>query len=153
MLKFGYLNTSYGQKKGWESNCQFDSQPLKVRNHPNLLMCKWCATCHWKAFDEGYNFVLDLTSNKGLNKKVWASKVTRVPISRISGLPTCESWDKDDIWVLAPWPDVENTLRGKVVASPKSGSWWMLWVYVCSWFVRAPKVLQLCINELVVWFV
>ncbi len=25
---------SYGQKKGRESNCQFDSQPLKVRNRP-----------------------------------------------------------------------------------------------------------------------
>jgi len=25
---------SYGQKKGWESNCQFDSRPLKVRNRP-----------------------------------------------------------------------------------------------------------------------
>jgi hypothetical protein len=25
-------NTSYGQKKGWESNGQFDSQPRKVGN-------------------------------------------------------------------------------------------------------------------------
>jgi len=25
---------SYGQKKGQESNCQFDSRPLKVRNRP-----------------------------------------------------------------------------------------------------------------------
>jgi len=30
-------NTSYGQKKGRESNCQFDSRPQKVENRPDLL--------------------------------------------------------------------------------------------------------------------
>jgi hypothetical protein len=35
----------------------------------------------------------------------------------------------------------------------KSKLWWVLWVCVCSWFLRAPKVLQLCTNQLVVWFV
>jgi hypothetical protein len=30
---------------------------------------------------------------------------------------------QNDIWVLAPWLGIENTIRGKVVASPKSGSW------------------------------
>jgi hypothetical protein len=33
-------NTSYGQKKGRESNWQFDSWPLKVRNWPNFLACR-----------------------------------------------------------------------------------------------------------------
>ncbi len=28
-------STSYGKKKGQESNLQFDSQPLKVRNQPD----------------------------------------------------------------------------------------------------------------------
>jgi hypothetical protein len=51
-------------------------------------------TYHWKAIDEGYNFVLDLISIKGLHKKLWASKVVGVCISRISGLPIRESWDK-----------------------------------------------------------
>jgi len=37
-------NTNYGQKKGRESNCQFDSRPLKVRNCLDFLMCRWCAT-------------------------------------------------------------------------------------------------------------
>jgi hypothetical protein len=60
---------------------------------------------------------------------------------------------QNDIWVQALWPGIENTIRGKVVPSPKFGSWWVLWVHVYSWLVRAPKVLQLCINQLVVWFV
>jgi len=80
-------NTSYGQKKGRESNCQFDSQPEKVRNRPNLLSCKQHATYRWKAFDEGYNFVVDRTSIQGLLAKLWGSKVTRVPIGAISRLP------------------------------------------------------------------
>jgi hypothetical protein len=59
---FGYLNISYGQKKGWESNYQFDSQLIKVRNHHDLVMCKWRAEYHWKALDKGYNFASDLTT-------------------------------------------------------------------------------------------
>ncbi len=42
--------------------------------------------------------------------------------------------------------------KGKVVASPKSRPWWILLVWVCLWLVLAPKVLQLCINQLIVWF-
>jgi len=37
-------NTSYDQKKGWESNWQFDSQPLKVGNRPDFLAWKWRVT-------------------------------------------------------------------------------------------------------------
>jgi len=33
-------NTSYDQKKGRESNCQFDSRPQKVGNRPDLLSCR-----------------------------------------------------------------------------------------------------------------
>jgi len=60
---------------------------------------------------------------------------------------------QNEIWVLVPWPSTEYTIRGKVVASPKSELWWVLWIYVCPWFICAPKVLQLCTNQLVVWFV
>jgi hypothetical protein len=59
---------------------------------------------------------------------------------------------QNDIWVLAPWLGPKITMRGKVVASFKFGPWWALWICVCPWLVHAPKVLQLCINQLVVWF-
>jgi hypothetical protein len=45
-----------------------------------------------------------------------------------------------------------QSIRGKVVASPKFGLWWVLWVRVCPWLVLTPKVLQLCTNQLVIWF-
>jgi len=80
-------NTSYGQKKGQESNWQFDSQPLKVGNRPNFPMCRWCATYCWKDLNKGYNFSLNNISIKGLHKKLWAAKVVGVLIVRISRLP------------------------------------------------------------------
>jgi hypothetical protein len=36
-------STSYGQNKGQESNWQFDSRPLKVRNRPDPSMYRWSA--------------------------------------------------------------------------------------------------------------
>jgi hypothetical protein len=60
---------------------------------------------------------------------------------------------QNDIWMLDPWPSTKNTIREKVVVSPKSGLWWILWIRFCSCLVCAPKVFQLCINQLVVYFV
>jgi len=80
-------NTSYGQKKGHESNCQFDFQLEKVTNWLDLLVYKQRATYFWKALDESYNFALDRTSIWGLFAKLWGSKVAGVPASAISGLP------------------------------------------------------------------
>ncbi len=69
MTHLDICNTSYGQKKGRESNCQFDSRPREVRNRSDSLTGRWRATCRWKAFDEGYNFGLDLISIGGLHQK------------------------------------------------------------------------------------
>jgi hypothetical protein len=81
------------KKKGWESKCQFDSQPLKVGNRLDLLAYMWCAKYNFKSINERYNFAFDLISIEGLHKKLWAYKVVGVAISRISGLPTWKSWD------------------------------------------------------------
>ncbi len=44
MTHLDILNTSYGQKKNQESNWQFDSRPLKVKNWPDFLAWWWRAT-------------------------------------------------------------------------------------------------------------
>jgi hypothetical protein len=80
MTYLGTSNISYGQNKGRESNWQFDSRPLKVRNRPDLLLCRWCATYFWKDLDKGYNIALDVTSIGVLHTKLWASKVAVVLI-------------------------------------------------------------------------
>jgi hypothetical protein len=35
-----------------------------------------------------------------------------------------------------------HTIWGKVVASPESEPWWVMWVQGCPWLVLAPKVLE-----------
>jgi hypothetical protein len=144
-LKWAFMthfiwNTSYGQKKGWESNWQFDSQPLKVKNRPNLLMCRWRATYRWKALDEGYNFVLNFISIQGLHAKLWAPKVVRVLTLAISRL-----------WFESPKTkchlDVGFMERHKVYYKGEGGGFPQVRVVVslvspsCPWFVLAPKVL------------
>jgi hypothetical protein len=55
---------------------------------------------------------------------------------------------QNDIWVLALWLGIENTIRRKVVASPTSELWWVLWIHVCSLVVHAPKVSNYALTNL-----
>jgi hypothetical protein len=66
---------SYGQKKGRESNWQFDSRPLKVWNRPLPDIRFECATLRWKDLDEGYNFGLDLVAIGLCSRELWPFKV------------------------------------------------------------------------------
>jgi hypothetical protein len=63
-------NTSHVQKKGRESNWQFDSRPLKVGNRPDPDVCGGSATHHWKDLKESYKFSSDLVPIRGMNKKL-----------------------------------------------------------------------------------
>jgi hypothetical protein len=55
---------------------------------------------------------------------------------------------QNDIWVLVSWPSIEYNIKGKVVASLKSGLWWVLWIYIYLWFVRAPKCSNYALTNL-----
>jgi hypothetical protein len=77
---------SYGQKKGRESNWQFDSRPLKVRNGPKSDISRQSATRSWKALEEDYKFGLDLVPIGGRGEKLWSPKVPGVQTETISGL-------------------------------------------------------------------
>jgi hypothetical protein len=79
-------STCYGKKKGRESNWQFDFRPLKVRNWPDLCVCRWSATHRWKALEESYKFASDLIPIGGPSKELWPHKVSRVQTETISGL-------------------------------------------------------------------
>jgi hypothetical protein len=98
--RIGHLdlcNPSYGQKKGRESNWQFDSRPLNVGNRPlpdiRFESEKW----HSKDLDEDYNFGLDLIAIGLCSQELWAPKVARVQPRRfrdsISRVPRiCVIW-------------------------------------------------------------
>ncbi len=66
---------SYGQKKGQESNWQFDSWPLKVGNRPFPDVALKSVTWRWKALDESYNFGLGLIPIRVQGEELWLSKV------------------------------------------------------------------------------
>jgi len=72
-------STSYRQKKGRESNWQFDPRLLKVGNRLDSGVCRWSATHRWKFLKESYKFPLDL-------EKLWTPKVPGVQTGIVSGL-------------------------------------------------------------------
>jgi len=109
-------NTSYGQKKGRESNCQFDSRPQKVGNRLDLLRCRGRATYRWKALDESYNFALDRIAIQGLLAKLWGSEVAGVPFGAISGLPIGSPGKNSHL-------DVASVESCRVYY--KGGKWWL----------------------------
>jgi hypothetical protein len=59
--------------------------------HPNDILFEHSQVESLEIPYKGYNFALNLVSIGGLQKKLWASKVARVPISGILGLPSWES--------------------------------------------------------------
>jgi hypothetical protein len=56
-------------------------------NQPDFLACSWHVIYHWKVFDKGCNFALDLITTGGLHTKLWGPKVVGIPIWGISRLP------------------------------------------------------------------
>jgi len=72
-------SSSYGQKKGRESNWQFDSRPLKVRNRPLPDVRFDRATWRWKDLDKGYNFGSDVVAIQLYSRELWRFKVSGVP--------------------------------------------------------------------------
>jgi hypothetical protein len=148
MTHLDIWNTSYDQKKGRESNWQFDSRPLKVRNRPNFLACRWHATYHWKALDEGYNVFLDFIAIRGLHTELWAPKVAEVLVVRIPGLPFGNPRTKCHLDV-APVESWREYYKGEGGDFPQVRAMVNLVCLNYQWFVLAPKVLQLCTNHFV----
>jgi hypothetical protein len=76
--RIGHLDIcrpSYGQKKGRESNWQFDSRPQKVGNQPLSDLRIESAIRRWKDLDEGYKFGSNLVTIRPGSRELWAPKV------------------------------------------------------------------------------
>jgi len=89
---------SYGQKKGRESNWQFDSQPLKVENRPLPDLRMESAIWRWKDLDKGDNFGSDLVTIRPGSRELWAPKVPGLQPGQFwdnFGIPTWESQEKE----------------------------------------------------------
>jgi hypothetical protein len=158
MFKIG-LHDSFGhfKHKLWPKEGSWIKLPIwlptiKSQESFDFLAWRWHATHQWKALDEGYNFALDLISIGGLHTKLWGPKVTRVPILGIFGFAFGSPETKRHL-------DVSPVARHKVYYKEEGGgfpqvrtvlnlvSLCLLVIHLCT------KVFQLCINQLVVWFV
>jgi hypothetical protein len=144
-------STSYGRKKGRESNWQFDSRPLKVKNRPDFGACRWSVTHRWKALEESYNFGLDLVPIRVWGEKLWASKVLGVQTGTVSGLHFRSPGKKSHLDASAT-ESCKEYYMGKVVASPESGPWWVKWVQVARGLSQHQKGAEWVITNLLVGF-
>jgi hypothetical protein len=70
MSHLDICSPSYGQKKGRESNWQFDSRPQKVGNRPDPDVRWGSATWRWKALEESYKINLELVPIRDRGEKL-----------------------------------------------------------------------------------
>jgi len=114
---------------------KFDFRPLKVGNRFDFLACKWHATMKATTLLQT-SFQLKVWTlsywlSKSRESQYWEFRNSNFGVPR-----------QNDIWVLAPWPSTENTIRGKVVVFPKFRLWW-----VCEFvFVHGSSMHQKCSN-------
>jgi hypothetical protein len=142
--RIGHLDIcrpSYGQKKGRESNWQFDSRPLKVGNRPLPDIRIGRATWRWKALAESYNFGSDLVLIRLGSREIWAPKV-----------PGLQPGQFQDNFGTPTWESRENvpfgcSSRGELQRILYGGRWWLppspgrgeSCVSKCPWLVPTPK--------------
>jgi hypothetical protein len=99
--------------------------------------------CHisWKALNEGYKFAVDLISIGGLHTKLWASKVARVSISRISKLQLRSPETKWRLGVGPSWLGVRwlSILLFSILWGDYT------WKYICyRWKKKNGKCISRC---------
>jgi hypothetical protein len=147
---FGYLKHKLWSKEKLRVKLSIWLPTTKSQESPQFPWVQ--VVCHilLESFRQGLQLVFKPHLDQRYAHKIMGLQSYRSPNLRDShlGVP-----GQNDISVLVLWQGTKNIIRGKVVASPKFGPWWILWVHVCPRLVRAPKVLKLCINQLVIWFV
>ncbi len=151
MSHLDICSSSYGQKKGRESNWQVDSRPLKVGNLPFPDVISRSATWRWKSLDESYNIDSNLVPIWARGEKLWTPKVSGVQTGTVSGLHFGSPRKKSHLDV-ASVRNYREYYKGKVVASPESGPWWVKWIQVARGLSQHPKGCKMSSNQLVVGF-
>jgi hypothetical protein len=92
-----WTSTTQVMGKRRESNCQFDSRPLKVGNRPAPDVRWGSATRRWKVLEEGYKFDSDLVPIGGRGEKLWCPKIPGVQNRDSFGTSLWESRDKQPL--------------------------------------------------------
>jgi hypothetical protein len=136
---FGWLKHKLWAKEGSGVKLAVWFPSTKSRESPWLPCVQVACHIFLKSSSRGLQLCFKPHVNQKYAYKVMGFQSCWSPNFGNFGSPTWESWDKMT-FECGPWPCTKYVITGKVVASPKSGSWWILCVRVCLWFVRAPKV-------------
>ncbi len=119
---FRHLKHKLWQKKGQESNWQFDSQPLKAGNRLDFLACRWRVTYLGKLLTRATTLLQTSFQSEVYTQSYGAPKLRESQLWEFRdsylGVP-----GQNAILMWASWRGTKYTIRGKVVASPKSGLW------------------------------
>jgi hypothetical protein len=151
MSHLDICSPSYGQKKGRESNWQFDSRPLKVGNRPDPDVCRGSATWRWKDLKERYKIASDLIPIWGLSKKLWMPKVPKDETETVSRLLLGSPGKKCH-------SDVASARSYREYYKGEGGGFPRIWAVVnqvspsCPWLIPTPKGCRMSSNQLVGWF-
>jgi len=140
-------NTSYSQKKGWKSNCQFDSRPEKSQESTQFtclqMACNIPLESSWRGLQLFFRPHLDPRSAR----KVMGLKSCGSPNLGDSGLSFGSPETKSHLDV-GPMERCRVYYKGEGGGFPQVRAVVSLVCSCCSWFVLAPKVLQLRTNHL-----
>jgi len=147
---FGHLKHKLWPKEGLGVKLAIWLSTIKSQESTRFLCVQVVCDIPLESSWWGLQLCLKSYLNRSLHAKLWDPKIAGVLTFKILGLSFGSPGTKCHLDV-ASWRGIEYIIRGKVVASLRFGPWWVLWVWVCSWFVLTPKMLQLCINQLVVW--
>jgi hypothetical protein len=145
---FGHLKHKLWPKEGPRVKLAVWLPTTKSRGSTSSEIRFESATRRWKAFDERYNFALDLVAIRLWSREIWASKVPGLQTGIVSGLQLGSPGKNSYL-------DVVSAVSCKVYHKGEGGGFSQVWAVVslvCLCLVLAPKVLQLCTNHFV-WFV
>jgi hypothetical protein len=141
MSHLDICSPSYGQKKGRESNWQFDSQPLKVGNRPLPDVFSGNATWRWKALDKSYNFGSNLVPIRAQGEKLWMPKIPGVQTGIVSGLHLGSPGKKSHLDV-ASARSCKEYYKGEGGGFPRVRAVVSQVSLSCPWLVPTPKRVQ-----------
>jgi hypothetical protein len=140
---------SYGQKKGRESNCQFDSRPLKVGNRPDLLVGRGVRHIVGKLSMRATTLLQTAFQSEVCSQSYGAPKSRKSQlIRRFQDSHLGVPGQKVHLDVAS----VERRrvyYKGEGGGFPQVGAVLSLVCPGCPWLVLALKVLQLCTNHFV----
>jgi len=135
---FGHLKHKLWPKEGLGVKLPIWLPTIKSQESPKLPRVHVACNIPLESSRQGIQLCFKPHLNRRSACKVMGPQSCRSPSCEKSHLGVS---GQNVICMWASCRATKYTIRGKVVASPKFGSWWLLWVQVCSWLVLAPKVL------------